>query len=56
MIRDRDTVTIQIHTLDLTEENNSSNVLVENVPVIAVWMPARLARAWVSQDQPVQGS
>ena len=56
MIRDRDTVTIQIHTLDLTEENNSSNVLMENVPVIAVWMPARLARAWVSQDQPAQGS
>ena len=55
-IRDRDTVTIQIHTLDLTEGNNSSNVLMENVPVIAVWMPARLARAWVSQDQPVQGS
>ena len=51
-IYDRDTVTIQIHTLDLTEgNNNSSNVLMENVPVIAVWMPARLARSWVSQDQ-----
>ena len=52
-IRDRDTVTIQIHMLDLTQ---GDNVVMETVPVIAVWMPARLARAWVSQNQPVQGS
>ena len=52
-IRDQGTVTIQIHMLDLTQEDN---VVMETVPVIAVWMPARLARAWVSQDQPVQGS
>ena len=52
-IRDQDTVTIQIHMLDLTQ---GDNVVMETVPVIAVWIPARLARAWVSQDQSVQDS
>jgi hypothetical protein len=48
-LRDQDTVTVQIHTLDLTQDGA---VIMENVPVIAVWIPARLARAWISQDQP----
>lgn len=50
-IREDGTVTIQIHRLDLTQENN---VIMEDVPAIAVWVPARLARAWINQDQPVQ--
>lgn len=50
-IREEGTVTIQIHQLDLTQENK---VIVERVPVIAVWVPARLARAWISQNQPLQ--
>ena len=50
-IRKEDTVTIQIHMLDLMQD---STVVMEAVPVAAVWIPARLARAWVSQDQPAQ--
>jgi hypothetical protein len=56
-IRENDTVTIQIHTLDLTREDEgrgAQRVIMENVPVIAVWVPARLARAWIEQDQPGQ--
>ncbi|MDZ7840898.1 MAG: Z1 domain-containing protein [Gammaproteobacteria bacterium] len=52
-ICDADSVTIQIHTLDLTQDNN---VVKDNVPIVAVWVPARLARAWVHQDQPVQAA
>ena len=47
-IRDDDNVTIQIHTLDLTRDDH---VVAQNVPVLAVWVPARLARAWIAQDQ-----
>lgn len=41
-----DRVTIQIHTVDLTRDEV---VIAKNVPVVAVWVPARLALAWVSQ-------
>ena len=50
-IREDANVTVQIHTLDLMQEND---VIKENVPVIAVWVPARLERAWIIQDQPDQ--
>ena len=43
-IRDQNNVTIQIHTLDLMQENT---VIIEVVPVIASWVPARLAHAWL---------
>ena len=51
-IRDHDRVTVQVHKLDLT---NGNDVVVENVPAIAVWIPARLTREWISQAQPIQG-
>jgi hypothetical protein len=50
-IRDDNTVTVQIHRLDLTQENN---VVARDVPVIAVWVPAQLARGWIVQAQPGQ--
>ncbi len=50
-IREAGTVTVQIHRLDLT---NNDNVVAPDVPVIAVWIPARLARGWVVQEQPGQ--
>jgi hypothetical protein len=55
-IRENDRVTVQIHTLDLTreEEGRGARVIKENVPVIAVWIPERLARGWLNQDQPGQ--
>lgn len=54
-IRDDGNVTIQIHTLDLTrEEAGAQRVIMENVPVLAVWVPARMARGWLNQEQPSQ--
>lgn len=47
-IRDDGNVTIQIHTLDLTRDDQS---VAANVPVLAVWVPARLTRSWITQDQ-----
>jgi hypothetical protein len=46
-IRDDNNATVQIHTLDLTR---NGSVVAENVPVVAVWVPARLARAWLAQE------
>jgi hypothetical protein len=54
-IRENDNVTIQIHTLDLArEEVGVTTTVMENVPVVAVWVPARLARGWLDQVQPGQ--
>jgi hypothetical protein len=46
--RDNDTVTIQFHILQLRRDDA---VVFENVPVIAIWIPSRLALDWVSQHQ-----
>jgi hypothetical protein len=50
-IRDDENVTIQIHTLNLTREDAA---VAENVPVLAVWVPARLAQGWLAQEPQVQ--
>ena len=50
-LRDADNVTIQIHTLDLTRDHA---VIALSAPVIAVWVPARLAQAWLAQEPQVQ--
>lgn len=42
-------VTIQIHILTLTDAGDQP--LATQVPVIAVWVPARLAAAWIVQDE-----
>ena len=47
MIRDDMRVTLQIHRIDLTVDEQ---VIVADVPVVAVWVPARLSRAWLVQD------
>lgn len=49
--RDEDTVTIQLHRLNL--RRNDETVAVD-VPVIAIWIPRRLELDWVSQHQPEQ--
>ena len=46
--RDDNTVTVQLHALQL---RRNDVVVVENVPVVAVWFPRRLAVDWVSQHQ-----
>ena len=54
-LHDHETVTVQIHKLDLTRgKGTTKRVIMKNVPVMAVWLPERLARGWVVQDQPVQ--
>lgn len=54
-IREDADVTIQIHTLDLSrEENGVQREVMRDVPVIAVWVPERLARGWLDQVQPGQ--
>ena len=50
-IRDQDNVTIQIHMIALKQGNEE---IMKNVPVIAVWVPKRLARPLIIQDQPLQ--
>ena len=48
-------VTIQLHAIDLTESRGREKRIVkDNVPVVAVWMPKRLAAGWISQVQPAQ--
>jgi hypothetical protein len=54
-IRNSNVVTVQIHSLNLTRARGS-DVIKEDVPVIAVWVPGRLARAWISQNQPGQNT
>jgi hypothetical protein len=51
--RDDDIVTIQFHNLQL---RRNESVVVENVPVIAIWIPRRMELEWVSQHQPVQNA
>ena len=50
-IRDNDSITIQIHILDLQQ---NGEVTKKGVPVIAVWIPKRHTSNWIIQDQPDQ--
>jgi len=43
LIRAPEGLTVQVHTLKLTD-GDSGNVLAENVPVLAVWVPSPMAR------------
>lgn len=45
-ICDKENVTIQIHTLELTRDDQ---VIGTSVPVVAVWTPKRMARSWIAQ-------
>ena len=48
--RDETNVTVQIHTLDLFDDEK--NQVIGNVPIIAVWIPSRIGSGWLVQDQP----
>jgi hypothetical protein len=48
-IRGRDRVTIQLHNLSLTNGTNGP-VIAENIPVMAIWIPARLGASWLVQN------
>ena len=53
-IHEPDRVTIQIHKLSLTQGEDDA-VVARDVPVIAVWVPSRMAIPWIVQDQPGGG-
>jgi hypothetical protein len=42
-------VTLQLHMVTLTDREDRS-VIAANVPVVAVWVPARLGAPWIVQD------
>ncbi len=44
-----DTLTVQIHTLDVKQ---GATTLASTVPAIAVWVPRAMEAGWVSQPQP----
>ena len=48
-IHEPEDVTIQMHFVGLTL---NSETVAYNVPVVAVWIPRRMALPWVIQDQP----
>lgn len=48
-----DGITIQIHTLKVTDEENE-NTVINNVPTVAVYIPAGLSHDLLVQDQPAQ--
>ena len=52
-IRAADAVTIQIHSLSLTRNGHPT---IEDVPVIAVWLPPRHRKPWLVQGQPPQAN
>ncbi len=54
-MREDGQVNIQIHTLDLRREQTGP-IIAENIPVLVVWVPARMEAAWVNQDQPGQNT
>lgn len=50
--RDPDRVTVQLHTINFTEEQNGQDVVISQaVPVLAIWIPGRLSLDWIVQDQ-----
>jgi hypothetical protein len=54
-IHSPDSVTVQVHKLTLTRGKGPAKTVVrENVPVLAIWLPRRLAKPWLIQDQPGQ--
>ena len=50
--RDEDRVTVQLHTINLTEKQDNQDVIVaRSVPTIAIWVPQRMSLDWITQDQ-----
>jgi hypothetical protein len=44
-------VTVQVHMLRLVHDGRP---VAQQVPVLAIWIPNRLAKPWLVQDQPIQ--
>lgn len=49
-MRELDQVTVQVHSINVKQDGQ---VVANDVPVIAIWVPRRMGQAWVvAQDQP----
>lgn len=53
-VHEPDSVTIQAHVLSLTQ-GPADAIVAQDVPVLAVWVPRRMAIPWLVQDQPQAG-
>jgi len=42
---------IQIHTLEVRQENRG-DVIANDVPTVAVWVPQSMAKDWLVQEHP----
>ena len=51
-IKTKNSLTIQIHTLNITRGTGKNRqVLAQDVPAIAIWVPRQMAAPWLVQDQ-----
>ena len=50
-IRDDNNVTIQIHMLELKQNEEP---VAQNVPVVTIWVPERMSLDWITQHQPLE--
>lgn len=48
-IHEPEDVTVQIHFVELSQNRE---IVAENVPVIALWIPRRMKLSWLAQEQP----
>jgi hypothetical protein len=46
-IRARDSATVQIHRLNLTNAPNSQVYFAQEVPILAIWIPHMIRHAWI---------
>jgi hypothetical protein len=47
-----DVLTVQLHQFDIYQgAARDGELLLENVPVMTVWVPSAMATEWISQDQ-----
>lgn len=47
--KDENRVSLQIHNLNLRDENDS--IIAENVPLISIWVPESMGTDWLVQNQ-----
>ncbi|MBN67298.1 MAG: alpha-1,4 polygalactosaminidase [Rickettsiales bacterium] len=47
-VHEAEHVTVQLHFIDITQDNET---VAQNVPVVAIWIPRRMELPWITQDQ-----
>lgn len=49
-VRTAEGLTIQIHTLEVRQENRGP-IIASRVPTVAVWVPSSMSRDWLVQER-----